>query len=190
MLVPRCRRIVLAIIIHMILTVRSPSLATPPANAPTPRPRRHRCRIFPHAPTPRPRRDRCRMSPYAPTPRPARVRRARYIALLPRGAPPPRFPHVVSLARGGVFEDDVPGVEHAGDPAEEAEEDVDEEGGTAAATDYDGEGREEDGEEAETDSALCRWRLAECGVMCCGAWWEAYQCHCCCLDRCEGWFRG
>ena len=50
--------------------------------------------------------------------------------------------------------DDVPGVEEAGDVAEGAEEDVDEAvGGANARFDPDGDGREEDGEEAEEDVA-------------------------------------
>ncbi len=52
----------------------------------------------------------------------------------------------------GELGDDVPGVEEAGDEAEHAETDVDEGVGAAdAGLDPDGDGGEEDGEEAEKD---------------------------------------
>ena len=61
---------------------------------------------------------------------------------------------VVVVVGFGVEGDDVPGVEEAGDVAEGAEEDVDEGvGGADAGFDPDGDGGEEDGEEAEEDVA-------------------------------------
>ena len=54
----------------------------------------------------------------------------------------------------GVKGDDVPGVDETWEVAEGAEEDVDEAvGGADAGFDPDGDGREEDGEEAEEDVA-------------------------------------
>ena len=54
--------------------------------------------------------------------------------------------------------DDIPGVEETGDVAEGAEEDVDEAvGGADAGFDPDGDGGEEDGEEAEEDVAAAHF---------------------------------
>ena len=69
---------------------------------------------------------------------------------------------VVVVVGFRVEGDDVPGVEEAGDVAEGAEEDVDEGvGGADAGFDPDGDGGEEDGEEAEEDvaAAHCLERL-------------------------------
>lgn len=64
----------------------------------------------------------------------------------------------------GVEGDDVPGVKEAGDVAEGAEEDVDEAvSGTDAGFDPDGDGREEDGEEAEKDIAAAHCLLRYIG---------------------------
>ncbi len=49
--------------------------------------------------------------------------------------------------------DEVPGVDDAGDPAERAEQDVDEQVGAAGAGEDDGQGWEEDGEEVQEDGA-------------------------------------
>lgn len=46
--------------------------------------------------------------------------------------------------QSGVGGDDEPGVDDAGDPAEDGQDDVDEEGAGAAFAHEDGEGREED----------------------------------------------
>jgi hypothetical protein len=59
---------------------------------------------------------------------------------------------LVLVGRLGVLCDDVPGVQEAGQEAEDSEADVDEGVGAAdAALDPDGQGREENGEDAEED---------------------------------------
>lgn len=60
----------------------------------------------------------------------------------------------MAFSERGSFEDNVPGVKDSRDPAEDAEEDVEEDVGAAAATDDDGHGREDDGEDGEDEAAL------------------------------------
>ena len=74
---------------------------------------------------------------------------------------------VVVVVRGGG--DDVPGVQEAGEEAEEAQGEVYEGvGGAEAALDPDGEGGEEDGDEAEEDvgGAHCWEGGVVAGVLC------------------------
>lgn len=55
---------------------------------------------------------------------------------------------LAALAQGRGFEDNVPRVHDAGDPAEEAKEDVEEDVAAAASSDDDGEGWEDEGDDA------------------------------------------
>lgn len=66
------------------------------------------------------------------------------------------------LDHGGgplVPADDVPGVDDAGDPAQDPQADVDEDVGAAPALQEDGHGRDEEGEEVEQDIARRRCGL-------------------------------
>lgn len=55
-----------------------------------------------------------------------------------------RHPRLFVVVVAGLGGDDEPGVDHARDPAEEGQDDVDEERAAAAFAEEDGEGREED----------------------------------------------
>ena len=66
------------------------------------------------------------------------------------------------LDHGGgplVPADDVPGVDDAGDPAQDPQADVDEDVGAAPALQEDGHGRDEEGDEVEQDIARRRCGL-------------------------------
>lgn len=78
------------------------------------------------------------------------IARAHHLATTPRPA------CSAPLAPRGIFGDDIPGVQDAGDPAQQAEGEVNEELHPAAAADEHGEGRQDEGDECEAAAALDR----------------------------------
>jgi hypothetical protein len=71
---------------------------------------------------------------------------------------------VVFSSQSGICGYDEPCVDDAGDPAEDGQDDVDEEGAAAAFAQEDCEGREEDCYDCFAAADLFRWVLLEGGL--------------------------